>query len=491
MLFALLMVSAGAEAFQGTTFRHKDWYLACDNTGTCRASGYSPEMADNPVAVMLTRLAGPATALTGRVYFGELSPIAALQAGGPRLFIDGLEHGALPPLEEENAVAKYALTATQVQALLAVVKTDAVIELGDGQHNWRLSGAGATAVFRKMDEYQHRLHTPSAVVVKGTQPESRAKAARDKPVIFNRTVEGKSGDLSPDSADYTRLLSQFRQSTEADRDACPELFRSEAPEVFAVELGFGYRLFSSMCWMGAYNWDMEYWLERKGDVRRLSDLSGDYEGNGEVVAMHLGRGIGDCRFVTSWVFDGSDMVKSGNYGTGLCRNIELGGIDPMPTFVSQVEVVPDLNRLSLSHWGEYSSTNQIVWDPAHVPFLSGFFGELKPFAKGSYFWHDGLVVAQIRDGLGGPPDAIRKLDENTLLASACRLHSCFEKAAMVVNLETKQAMFALIHYLDNGDGRMTVYYRDRGFRARHATALIEWASPYLRDPEPDWYRLEP
>ncbi|MDU7869659.1 MAG: hypothetical protein E7J78_21350, partial [Pantoea sp.] len=25
---------------QGFSFAHKDWELACDNTGTCRAAGY-------------------------------------------------------------------------------------------------------------------------------------------------------------------------------------------------------------------------------------------------------------------------------------------------------------------------------------------------------------------------------------------------------------------------------------------------------------------
>jgi hypothetical protein len=43
---------------QGFSFAHKDWELACDNTGTCRAAGYGATMGE--VSVLLTRNAGAA-----------------------------------------------------------------------------------------------------------------------------------------------------------------------------------------------------------------------------------------------------------------------------------------------------------------------------------------------------------------------------------------------------------------------------------------------
>lgn len=43
---------------QGFSFAHKDWELACDNTGTCRAAGYGVTMGE--VSVLLTRNAGAA-----------------------------------------------------------------------------------------------------------------------------------------------------------------------------------------------------------------------------------------------------------------------------------------------------------------------------------------------------------------------------------------------------------------------------------------------
>ncbi|ENY3834599.1 DUF1176 domain-containing protein [Vibrio vulnificus] len=58
-IYTLGLVAFSANAFEGEGFQHKDWYLACDNTGTCRAAGYSDTDSLNPVAVMFTREAGP------------------------------------------------------------------------------------------------------------------------------------------------------------------------------------------------------------------------------------------------------------------------------------------------------------------------------------------------------------------------------------------------------------------------------------------------
>ena len=40
-LFASLSTPLWAD--EGVSFSHKDWELACDNTLTCRAAGYSAE----------------------------------------------------------------------------------------------------------------------------------------------------------------------------------------------------------------------------------------------------------------------------------------------------------------------------------------------------------------------------------------------------------------------------------------------------------------
>ncbi|MBF4359577.1 DUF1176 domain-containing protein, partial [Vibrio anguillarum] len=143
-IYTLGLVAFSANAFEGESFQHKDWYLACDNTGTCRAAGYSDTDSLNPVAVMFTREAGPATPVTAKVYLGDESDFEPWPEQ-INLYIDSQDLG---PIKHDI------LTAMQVQALLAVVTKDSLIEIGDGKSNWVLSGNGASAVFRRMDEYQ-------------------------------------------------------------------------------------------------------------------------------------------------------------------------------------------------------------------------------------------------------------------------------------------------------------------------------------------------
>lgn len=69
--FGLASISSlSLAAIQGLHFSHKDWEMACDNTGTCRASGYqSDQEIDRPVSVLLTRAAGTTSAVQAKVKF--------------------------------------------------------------------------------------------------------------------------------------------------------------------------------------------------------------------------------------------------------------------------------------------------------------------------------------------------------------------------------------------------------------------------------------
>src|SRR2546427_6338795 len=47
-------------------FHHLDWFVACDNTRTCRAVGY-PADEEGTLSVQLTRKGGPGQAIQGRL----------------------------------------------------------------------------------------------------------------------------------------------------------------------------------------------------------------------------------------------------------------------------------------------------------------------------------------------------------------------------------------------------------------------------------------
>jgi hypothetical protein len=79
------------------------------------------------------------------------------------------------------------------------------------------------------------------------------------------------------------------------------------------------------------------------------------------------------------------------------------------------------------------------------------------FGKATADYSDpGTVVDQIGDILGGAPDPEIVLPDGKLFFSACRAHSCPEKAAEVVDLHDKRVYaLGLIHFRYRPDGPKT------------------------------------
>ncbi len=65
--------------------------------------------------------------------------------------------------------------------------------------------------------------------------------------------------------------------------------------------------------------------------------SGSAYGEGVISMSQKGRGIGDCWTMASWVWDSEAFRKSIQATTGMCRNLHLGGIWNLPTWVADVK----------------------------------------------------------------------------------------------------------------------------------------------------------
>ena len=129
----------------------------------------------------------------------------------------------------------------------------------------------------------------------------------------------------------------------------------------------------------------------------------------------------------------------------------------------------------------YKNMNQLVWDKDFKPALVAFFGT----RKASLFWRNGLVWQQALEGLGGPPEDIEKLSSALYLASACRAHSCMEKAAAVIEQPGQLVAVGLVEY---GCFRSTrcaerptlqLYVRARNSEAEQA--IVNWAGRVVGD----------
>ena len=91
---------------------------------------------------------------------------------------------------------------------------------------------------------------------------------------------------------------------------------------------------------------------------------------------------------------------------------------------------------------KYQNTNQMVHQSDFVKSTKKFFGNL----YGTYSWENGLVYDQVFMALSGPPDDIQKIEGTEFyLASACQVHNCGAKAAVILSDIRTPVAYAIIH----------------------------------------------
>lgn len=326
-----------ASTAAGIAFSHRDWELACDNTRTCRAAGYQSDDAALPVSLLLTRAAGPSTTLEARVALGnydEESEAASGPARGPgllKLRVNGRAIGTLPWLTEHDA---FGLSPVQLQLVLqALPRPNARIEFSHGLNVWRLSDQGAAAVLLKMDEYQRRLGTPSALMRPGSKPERQALLPLPRPVI--KAAKVHPATEGPSARFQAAVRAELKKNEDSDEEFPVD---SEDGQLNFQPLGGGNWVASKLCWRGAYNAGSCAWVvnERKpSQLDFITDSASDIS-EGEIWSSHKSRGLGDCWTRQLWTWDSRSFVLTHDTSSGLCKLVTPGGTWDLPTLVTDV-----------------------------------------------------------------------------------------------------------------------------------------------------------
>jgi hypothetical protein len=86
--------------------------------------------------------------------------------------------------------------------------------------------------------------------------------------------------------------------------------------------------------------------------------------------------------------------------------------------------------------------NQLVWMPRFEEAVNDFFGA----ERGVYYWVGGRVSEQVIAGLGGPPNDLERLSGGLVMGSACRAHSCGERAAVIVQCPSTIVAVGVKHF---------------------------------------------
>lgn len=332
LLVALFPCFASAEP-EGY-FSHHDWEILCDNTGTCRAAGYSPENGETDfISILLTRGAGPGTPVQVDVALPHLDDDQDIST--LTLNIGDKSYGEL---QQNNA--DWRMTPKQINALLAALRGDEEVSFSSAQKQWLLSTQGASAVLLKMDDEQGRIDTPGALVRKGKRAENTVPPARALPVInAARTPKSDWRTLTHEETEALRpkLLATLRE--DSDCYSLTDEYTEDMPlQLSVTTLDDNHALVSTQCWLAAYNEGYGYWTTDsalKAEPRLVTTAGTDYDA-GIITMSQKARGIGDCWAHAEWVWDGEQFRQSDDSITGMCRMVP-GGIWSLKKYVADVK----------------------------------------------------------------------------------------------------------------------------------------------------------
>ena len=339
LLLALLPLSAMAAS---TSIKgignYQDWDLVCDNTGTCRMAGYQDESSD-PVSILFTRAAGENAAVEGKftiLPFGETD--RDVQVGQDiEIWLNGKSLGKVKHISDD---APDKLTEEQTKALLSGLKKESEIRLTYGKTTLKVSDKGAAAAMLKMDEFQQRLNTPSALIRQGKEkhavlaPQAAPKVEAVS-VNNHKTIELKLGEKQ-----YDNVLALLRKA----HDGCVDE-DLESQDITIYPLTHNKVLAEALCFKGAYQ-STNYYAVLDDKLSKVEQVLAEQyneagydekQGYAFVRGSYKGRALGDCLAGQDAVWNGKIFIRTSEWTTGSCKGLP-GGTWQLPIFVSNVIV---------------------------------------------------------------------------------------------------------------------------------------------------------
>ena len=337
LLLTLLPVAAMATSIKGIG-NYQDWDLVCDNTGTCRMAGYQDESSD-PVSILFTRAAGENAAVEGKftiLPFGEAD--RDVQVGQDiEIWLNGKSLGKVKHISDD---APDKLTEEQTKALLSGLKKESEIRLTYGKTTLKVSDKGAAAAMLKMDEFQQRLNTPSALIRQG-QEKHAVLAPKVEPKINAVSVKNrKTTELKLGEKQYDNVLALLRKA----HDGCVDE-DLESQDITIYPLTHNKVLAEALCFKGAYQ-STNYYAVLDDKLSKVEQVLAEQyneagydekQGYAFVRGSYKGRALGDCWAGQDAVWNGKIFIRTSHWMTGACKGLP-GGTWQLPIFVSNIIV---------------------------------------------------------------------------------------------------------------------------------------------------------
>ena len=318
---------------------YQDWDLVCDNTGTCRMAGYQ-EKGDDPVSILFTRAAGENAAVEGKftiLPFGEAD--RDVQVGQDiEIWLNGKSLGKVKHISDD---APDKLTEEQTKALLSGLKKESEIRLTYGKTTLKVSDKGAAAAMLKMDEFQQRLNTPSALIRQG-QEKHAVLAPQAAPKIEAVSVNNhKTIELKRGEKQFKHVLALLRKAYDGcvDEDL-------ESQDITLYPLTQNKVLAEALCASSAYQSTNYYAVldDKLSKVEQVLDDQYNFAYYDEklnaliVEGSYKSSGLAESWYGYEAAWNGKTFITTAEYTSGSGKGFIGGAWGGLPTFVSEINV---------------------------------------------------------------------------------------------------------------------------------------------------------
>ena len=339
ILLSLLPLTAmAAPSLKGFEKTYQDWDLICDNLGTCRMAGYQEE-GDDPVSILFTRAAGENAAVEGKLTispFGEAD--RDVQVGQDiEIWLNGKSLGTVKHISDENPDK---LTEAQTKALLSGLKKESEIRLTYGKTTLKVSDKGAAVAMLKMDEFQQRLNTPSALICKG-QEKHAVLAPQPAPKIEVVSVNNrKTTELKRGEKQYDNVLALLRKANSCDDEDIT------SQDITLYPLTQNKVLAEALCVRGAYQ-STNYYAVLDDKLSKVEQVLEDQYNfayydeklNALIVeGSYKSSGLAESWYGYEAAWNGKTFITTAEHTSGSSKGFIGGAWGGLPTFVSELNV---------------------------------------------------------------------------------------------------------------------------------------------------------
>ena len=345
LLLTLLPLTAmAAPSLKGFEKTYQDWDLICDNTGTCNMAGYPEYYSEHPVSILFTRSAGEKAPVTAQL------ALLREDVGNKtaEIILNGQSLGIVPNISEDGNAK---LSEKQTTELLTALKGNASIEVVFGEFKAKVSDKGAAAAMLKMDEFQQRLNTPSALIRQGQEKHAVLAPQAAQKIEAVSVKKRQTTELKRGEKQFDAVLALLRKSNGTNEDAenyCYELHKDDVwnKQITLYPLTKGKVLAEAICSSSAYNYTNYYAVldEKLNKVERVLENRynyADYDKNTHILKVEgsfKARGLGDCWYGREAVWNGKTFIRTEEHTSGSCKGFAGGAWGGLPIFVSEMNV---------------------------------------------------------------------------------------------------------------------------------------------------------